>query len=88
MPITKDDLRLNESDYYEDIILDEQPILHTVTEEEASDPGRIALAFGYTHEQFKIILRYNGLIDPFDEVVPGFIMNIPSLQDIQKLRKI
>ena len=88
MSVSKDDLRINESDYYKIPTLREQPTNHRLTADDVADPGRIALTYGFSHDMWKVILKFNSIVDPIDELIPGLLLEIPSQGDVQRLRKI
>ena len=88
MALTKDTLRLNNSDYYKIPKIREQPINHTLTFEDVADPGKVALNYGFSHEMWKVLLRFNSIVDPIDELIPGLILSIPNAEDLKRLKQI
>lgn len=52
----------------------------TITDAEAGLPDAIAKRFYDTEELWWLICSYNGVIDPFEELVPGARIRVPDLQ--------
>lgn len=83
--ITKSILRYTDSNSYKDIIITEEPIKYIVSDEDVYNIGRITFIFGLPFNSWPIILRYNNIIDPIDEINPGMILYIPTLKELKKL---
>ena len=88
MAISKADLRINKSDYHFVPEFNSETSYHTITQEDAADPGRIVSKYGFNHDMWKVILKFNEVVDPIDELVPGMVLLIPQRGDLQKLKRI
>lgn len=56
--------------------------LFTVKAEDAANlPGIAFKLFGDT-TYWRVLLEYNGLTDPIDDIYPGVVLNIPSKADV------
>ena len=88
MSISKADLRINNSDYFREILMSKVPKYHVITELDVADPGRIALTYGFTHDLWKIILKYNHVVDPIDELSAGEILQIPDNEELKSLKTV
>ena len=88
MAVTKDDLRINESDYYRIPKFQDEPRYHTITEKDTADPENIAFAYDLSRELWKVVLRFNGIVDPLDDLVVGNTLAVPTISDIQRLKDI
>ena len=83
--LSKGDLRIEGSNFYKENQFFEEPIKHTVTIEDIYDPGRITFIYDYPFEYWNIILRYNNVVDPFEDITPGMTLLIPSKKDLRDI---
>ena len=88
MAVNKDNLSINNSNYYRDLPISEEPSYYTVTNEDAADPGRVALKFRHKHDIWRIILKFNKIVDPIEEMTAGTVLRIPSKADISNLKRL
>ena len=83
--ITKEHLRIKDSNFYDTPDFIEEPIKHTVTDEDINDPGRVTHMYGYKFNLWSVILRFNNVVDPFDDLEPGMVILIPDKKDLRKI---
>jgi hypothetical protein len=83
--ISKGDLRIPDSNFYEIPNLKEEPIAHTVTDEDVNDPGRITHLYDYPFDTWAVIMRFNNIVDPINDLVPGLVIYIPSKRDLKEI---
>lgn len=83
--LTKNLLRYPDSNAYKDVIFTDEPIKYTVTDEDVYNIGRVTFLFGLPFNTWPIILRFNGIIDPIDEIEPGITLYIPTIKELKKL---
>lgn len=88
MSVTIDDIRINESDYFHSLEFSSIPSTYILKHEDIADPGRIALKSGYRHNLWPIILKYNNIVDPMEELVVGLTLQIPAREDINRLKEL
>jgi hypothetical protein len=87
MAITKEDLRETESNIYKETNFFEDPIQHIITEEDVHDPGRITILYDLPFDTWPLILRYNVIVDPIDQMIPGNILFIPTIRELRRLKE-
>jgi hypothetical protein len=83
--LTKENLRVEDSNFYNIPVINEEPIRHRVTDEDVYDPGRIMFLYEYPFDQWPVILRFNNIIDPFEDLIPGMVLQIPTKQSLKDL---
>ena len=83
--ITKENLRIKDSNFYDVPDFVEEPTKHIITDEDILDPGRITHLYGYKFDLWSIILRFNNIIDPFSDLEPGMVLLIPSRKDLREI---
>jgi hypothetical protein len=84
--ITKKDLIINGSNYYKENFFVEQAKQYPVVFEDIADPERIATKNGYTSAQWPLIMRFNRILDPIEELVPGIYLLMPTPGDLNALK--
>jgi len=85
--ITKEDTRVYDSSYFVRPTYYSSGTTVIVAEEDAYDPGKIALKAGLDHEQWSLLMAFNGIIDPIEELYPGSALLIPSISDIKRIKQ-
>ena len=85
--ITKEDLRIPESSYFKTPIFYRSGLTIFIPEEDAYDPGKIALNANLDHEQWSLLMAFNVIIDPLEELYPGRTLLIPDIFDIKRIKE-
>ena len=83
--ITKKNLREKDSNFYKSLKFIDEPILFTISDDEVTDFGKIMFALNYPFEYWNIILKYNDVIDPFEDLPAGTTLLIPPQKDLVNL---
>jgi hypothetical protein len=83
--IVKADLRIKDSNFYKSILFKDEPTTYTITDEDVYDPGRIAIMKDLPFELWSVIMRMNNVVDPFNDLIPGLVLYIPTLRELKKI---
>lgn len=84
--IAKDDLRINGSLYFKEPRWTVLPEEYVVKFEDEGDPGRIALNLGLPFEVWKVVARFNRIVDPFTDIKAGDIIYVPTATMLSKIK--
>jgi hypothetical protein len=85
--ITKEHLRVTTSSYFKTPDVINTYSRYTVTKDDVSDPSRIALKVGWAHNQWPLLLAFNSITDPINELTVGSSIIIPNNEDVKVLKK-
>lgn len=76
------------SNSYSNLFKVTQPIrYYQITKYEAFRPDIISRNIYGTIDHWWILMRFNDIVDIFTELKEGFILKVPSINDIQKFNK-
>jgi len=67
------------------VILNHNPVSYTIQSEDQGRPDRISQKVYGTSDYDWLILYYNGILDPFKELVVGKVIRIPDLSAVKWL---
>ena len=67
-----------------DFIFRDKPKKFLVSDKYASRPDLISVDVYGTDSYWWMIMEYNGICDPFTELVSGSVLDIPSLADLNR----
>jgi len=80
--ISKDDLRINGSDYFKSFDPKFPPNSYVIQKEDEGDPGRICFRNNLPFGVWNFILKYNNVVDPLLDFKSGDVLLIPDRRDI------
>jgi hypothetical protein len=83
--LKKEQLHIPLSNFYIRFPFKEEPIRHLVTDDDLYDPGKLAFKYNFPFSYWSIILRYNGIVDPINDIEVGMILYIPSAKELKNL---
>ena len=64
-----------------------KPRLYQLDKYEAGRPDLLAYKIYQNTQLWWILMKYNDIIDPFSELVEGFVLKVPDLKDIQTFQR-
>jgi len=83
--ISKGYLRYTDSNFYKKLVFKFEPWRHRVTFEDINDPGRVTFKYGLPFASWPLILKFNAIVDPFEDLVTGIVLLIPTLKELKRV---